>query len=523
MHQELRTVWRLARVSTALAVLTLAGWAAEPPGKPAGGAPAAPKTPAAPRAPDAPKISDAPKSPEPAETTPTEALPLVEPAPAPGTAPDGTAQPLPDWGKEQQGLQLRLELAAPPASKGAFTVRVGLKSVAPQPVAVVPPEQATLWLFVAQAKKSYYTAKQTPFTPAVGWRDPLPTDTVVATEPLALATAELFPYRTGLVVINGYPAPKAGDKTPVKAAGAVRDLLAPGKALARAMLYLPRLADGALLLVSNTAEFDVGPPALAELPAAERQAYLDALDKQFNTSAGSAKGACELAKQLGPQALPFLIPAAKDAKRPWFTRMWLASALIEVGTPDAVPTLLELLNTGPDGVVDVICFHGPRLKQEKLDVAVLAKALATPRMATKVWAIRGLVVFTGSVPEPLVRQALAAPEPRVRQDTIQAIASRPTPGHVRLLSELLGSDDEATRGLAANGLAATKQATRQVLASLLLALDRPGDQARANVCHALGLLTGHELAYDPEADAAAKEKVLRQWRDWWRQHGKDYP
>ena len=82
---------------------------------------------------------------------------------------------------------------------------------------------------------------------------------------------------------------------------------------------------------------------------------------------------------------------------------------------------------------------------------------------------------------------------------------------------MLEDPHEKVRSAVAKSLGGQGAASRkeQVVQALIVALDRPGEQARRSVCAALSTLTGRQMPYDPGAEKATRTKASWQARTIW--------
>lgn len=440
---------------------------------------------------------------------------------ASSAAEGAAAPPPPTWGEPVEGLQARLELVGTPAAKGGLALRVSLRNQGEGPVLVGEAKDVFGWLFLASPNNKLFTDKVFYVKPADTWPSEMAPGGSWSIDRVELGGRQAYSFSKGLIIANGYPSPKPGERRQLHAAGVLREVIVPGKALVKWMLFLPRPKGKPLLVVSNMLEIDVGAPDLAALPKSERQTYVAGLMAQFRESAVAAKRARGVAVATGEQIVPELAAAVTDPEVAEFGRMWLATALADIGGERAAATLMELLNRAPGGVCNVVAYHGPKMRHAGLDQAIVTTALAGKPPAVAMWALRGFAAFGKDIPAALKSAALASTDPRIHGTVIEAMAARPNRGNVAKLVELVGAKDEHTRALAAKGLGIAGKASKATVGALIAALGG-GDQVAPNACEALGKLTKRSAPYDPEADKAVKQRVIESWRKWWGEAAPDY-
>jgi len=425
----------------------------------------------------------------------------------------GPATRAAEWGQPQAGLQASLAVSSAPAVGGNFTFQLAARNAGQAPVELGPADKSFAWLFVAQgAEKAFYTEK---VFPAEGTRWPAE---LAAGAEIAFASADLsrkkaYGYQKGMKLAEGYPSVGAGSE--VTLAGALNQVLSPGKAKARLMLYIPRRGEPALLLVSNTVEFAVAAPDLGSLSAEARKAFVADLMDQFRKDAWSAQQAHMVALKLGRDIVPDLAALAGDPKAQSFTLMWVGTALADIGGSQAARTLIKLLSDPRAGVPYVVAYHGVKVRNAALDAAILDKAKSGNDPVLGAWAVRGFWTFRTDVPESIIDMGIASEEPRARAAAAEALTKLPAERALPRLLGLLKDKAERVRAAAAASLGKTGSRATEAIASLIAALDLPGEEARRSVCAALEKLTGRQGPYDPQADESTRQGTIRAWKDWW--------
>lgn len=378
-----------------------------------------------------------------------------EASPLPGTqtAPAAPKVPTePEWGKEQSGLQLMLSFPQPPRVRGDCPLKLDLRQAGPQPAALAPPGSAFGWLFVAQANNgNFYTAKVFCPKDLPGWEPELALGAALSWEPLAAGQLDCYPYRQGLILHDGFPGSRAATTVPEPRAGKLNEILHPGWALVRWMLYLPR-PDGqpGLLLSSNSLSVYIHPPELDKMATQARSEYLKPLRAKYLRSAAAALDANYWAVHLGPQIAPDLAAWANEPDAPEYTQMWLANTLSDLGGAIAAQELLLLL--ARPSVDRVAAYHGAKLKDPKLDEALVALVRDGRNTEAALWAIRGFAAFRDDLPEAMKTAGLAAPAAQLRTMTVAALSLHRNPANASKLQELLKSDDPVLRHAATKAL-----------------------------------------------------------------------
>jgi len=422
-----------------------------------------------------------------------------------------TAKPVPQWGEAQGDIQAGLSLTGDAVMGDPLPLTCALKNMgAPRPL-----PGAFAWLLVAQGKdKAYFSAK-------IPLAVPAKLDGAQTLElPLKLAGQKVFAYRKDLAVVQGYPTAAAGDEVP-SALGTLENLVPAGKVRLKCMVYLPA-ADGPLLLTSNKLDVLVGDPPLAKLSPEMRQALVQDLVAKFRANEYASLAAHGRAVKLGAGITPDLIAALADQQQPEFARMWLATALCDIGDARAAAPLVALLDDPSGGVRYVVAFHGPKMKNATLDAAIDAKAQASKDPMFAAWAARGFGTAGRAVPDAMVATTLAGSDARAKMELAKLLAANPGDQTTTTLLRLVEDADASVRHAAVQSLADGHVRSAAAVGALIAALDKPGDGARQSVCAALCQMAGQTWTYDPTAEAAEKNRVVNQWKDWWKQAAKDF-
>jgi hypothetical protein len=449
----------------------------------------------------------------PADSRPADAPPAEEPA-QPG-------EPQRAWGPAEAGLQVSAALVGAAAVGEPLRIDVALRNTGTTAAGLPAAKDVLVWLFVVQStpdgRQSVYTERVFP----AGTVEDFP-DTLAGGQELRLPAADfgacrVFPYRRGLAVEEGYPT--AGkDAEPARPLGTLKHTLSAGPLTGRLMLYLPASSDepgaSGRLIPSNTLRLTVAPPDLTALPEKERKAFVARLLGAFDKDAWAAKDACATAVQIGSAVVGDLAKAVAERSRPHYARMWLAAALCQIRDGRAAAALIGLLDDTLHGVRNVVAYHGPLQRNEKLNAAIVAAATGGKRPAMLTWAIRGFA-RVGALPETLRAAGLESDEPRTRAATAEALRRGPKAQTVPNLLALLADDNPQVRAAAAGSLAAAKARSRRAVGALVIALDRPDESTRQRVAAALCALTGRDAPYDPQAPREQRDAVRAAWKAWW--------
>jgi HEAT repeat protein len=251
------------------------------------------------------------------------------------------------------------------------------------------------------------------------------------------------------------------------------------------------------------------------LPAAMRKQQADKLIAKFDKDAWAGMAAHGEAVAIGPPVVPFLAEALGDLRRPDFSRLWLATSLADIRCQAAVDELIRLLDDPTGGVRGVVAYHGPKQRSDKLDAAILAKVAARQDGTVLSYALLGFLVQRAAVPPALLTASLDSKDPKVRSAVIAALKTQASDDNLARLVRLLSDENEQVRSAAARALGAMGRSDGAVVGALVRALQASGESARQSIADALGSLTGRKAPYDPKASAAAKDKALKDWQDWW--------
>jgi len=419
-----------------------------------------------------------------------------------------------EWGTAQGGLQLSLTVDAAAAAQRRLLVRIALRNVGAAAVELPPAGKAFAWVLVASQSGDVFFTDRFAAVPAGGaWPAALAGGAALAMREVDLTPRGAYGRDRRQEVYTAWLKADSDANAPSPPSTVAREL-SPGPARARAMLCLPRKDAAPTVLVSNMSSFTLPARDMAGLSPEERKERAVSLLKKFDRDAFAAREAHGEAVALGPAAAEVLIAAVKDRSRPDYSRLWLATAIADIRDARCAAALVELLGDGQDGVRCVVCYHGPKQDDAKLDRAIVAYAAGSGSGQTVSYALLGFLVFRKFVPGTLLEAGLASRDARARAAFCQAVRSQASPYNISRLSGLLDDREERVRALAAEVLGEMARPDVSVCGALVRALQAPGDQARKCICEALGKLSGKPMPYDPADDAAAKDRVIAWWRRW---------
>ena len=322
----------------------------------------------------------------------------------------------------------------------------------------------------------------------------------------------LHPYSRGVKFLAHHV---TGKGSIPKAVGKVRDVLVIGRVNVQYMLYLPRKGDSPIVLKSNLLTVRIGPPDLKKLSGPRRKAFVSDLIAGFRGDAFGGQFAHGIATSVGSEILDDLIGATKDPGVKGAGRMWLVTSLADIRDKRSAAVLVELVDDPGGGVGHVVAYHGPKQRNTELDKVIIARALKSKDARLTTLAMLGFMVFRGEVPRKLLDAGIDSDDPRVRAAVASALSRSASIENVQGLVSLLKSRAPRVRSAVAKALAAMGNRQAVVIGALIEALAPEGDQARSDVCNALGKLTGQDIPYDRGASVDEKGKIIVRWRQWW--------
>ncbi|MFI5381924.1 MAG: HEAT repeat domain-containing protein [Tepidisphaerales bacterium] len=422
---------------------------------------------------------------------------LAQPKPAPRP---------PAWGENHDGFAALAEFDGDVSAGGPLTLKMSLKNISGSTIKLA---DVFAWLLVAETKdKVFYTEKV-----ALASEKDCPAelaDGKTLDLKIDLSRRKAFAMQKGIKVVAGFPAAE-GDAP--KPAGTLADVLPVTALRARWTVCIPQTGK-VLSVPSAMLSFEVQPRAYDTMTAEQRKAYIEQLVAEFSKSAYAGQRAHALAVKAGPDALPAIAKALEDPAAPSFARLWLATAVCDIGGETAAEEAIKLLKSDDGGVRAVIAYHGPKMHNAKLNEAILAAA-ENGDGGLKAWAARGMASNGYEISDRLIDAAMASPEPLARAEIATVLVKRKDEKALACIEKLLADPDTNVRGVMARALGSSELKTKRIVTALVAALDKPGDGARQTVCQTLGKFSGRTAPYDPKVSAADKEKVIADWKTWW--------
>ena len=426
-------------------------------------------------------------------------------------APKAPARPEREWGDSKAGLQLSAAMEGEARVGGKLVFRLALRNVGQGAVGVGEAGKMFVWGFLIQGTTArLFTEKVFPARDMEGWSPSLAGGGTVELEPFDISALNAYTYRKGLKLAGGYPT--AGDGAKLSPDGKAANLLIVGEAKVRWMMYLA--GERPMMLSSNTLAFAIGPPAMESLSPEAREAFARKLIAQYKRDAWGGQQAHAVAVKLGKPVVPYLIEAV-NVRAPGHAKMWMGTSLCHIRDARAATALIDLLKR--EQLTQIIAYHGPAQRSEKLDDAIIAAVVKKRDPRTTALAVLGFMGKRKSVPEKLLKIGLDSDDPRTRATVAEAFSRHASNENVVRLVALLTDTDEKVRATAGRLLGKLGDRRRTVMEALVRALDLPGEYARQRICTALSELSGRSGPYDPKAPAQARLKVIAGWKTWWAQ------
>ncbi|GEM_PF-7088544 len=383
--------------------------------------------------------------------------------------------------------------------------------VAGQPVIVVRNENPTAlkvqgafaWLLLAESRDVAFYSDKMPLD--VGGQEIAPASELRYAIPVAQLQARA--YQKGIKVIDGYPQATAEQGIGAGAAGrAVTNLLA-APLKAQAVAFVP--AGGLRITVRSKA----ATLSIARI-ASTQSDDVAALVERFRHDAFAARDAADVAAAKGAGVIPALVQGLNDPTMPDFGQMWIATALTRIGGDQAAKAVIPLVDDPREGVRDVIAFHGPTMKQQGVDDAIMARAKSDRDPVFTAWAARGFAEHGRPIPQGLVLAALASSEPRARAEVAEVLAISADPVDAGRLAKLFSDDNELVRVAAADAVARHPKQAQPIIAAMVSALDHPGESARVRIVAALAKVAGRDWQYVADGPTEPNNTLLQQIRIW---------
>ena len=158
--------------------------------------------------------------------------------------------PEPQWGPPTAGLAISLSVEGDATVGGALRVKVALRSAAGQTVALPPAKEVFGWLLVGQgtgdSRKAFYGERLPVFRDVADWPAELEAEKTLTSAAVDAGAAAAYASEDAKKLLAAYvaagqrPAPEKAAEDLPKSAGRLSQVLAPGRAMAKFTLCLPR-------------------------------------------------------------------------------------------------------------------------------------------------------------------------------------------------------------------------------------------------------------------------------------------
>jgi len=429
------------------------------------------------------------------------------------------------WGPSRAGLSASVAAVGDWELSGTMKLDFAFRSLGRVPSRLPPAKDVYGYLLIAQGKTIHYTERIFHARSLPAWPQRLGEGRRVRLPAVDVAGLKLLAYEKHLLLSKGYPARIAdGKPQPLKPVGTGREVLKPGPTKIKYVAYLPRPDEGPISLTGRIVSVTLAVGDFARLAPAAQKSVLDDLTRRMRSDAWSAKSACADAARIGSPAVPALTAIVRDAKAPFFARMWSATALAEGGDAAAAPVLIECLKDSDTGLRCVAAYHGLKLRNAELDKALNARAAGGDWPQITAWALLGYVRFRKGPPPELVKAALESKHDRVRVAVAQVFGRiRPVPAQIPILHRLAADAVEQVRIPALMSLGASGDRSRATVDVLVRCLAMPGEKARHAAAGSLCRIAGKGWTYPLSGDAAEKQAVVRRWQEWWEASKPTWP
>ncbi len=267
---------------------------------------------------------------------------------------------------------------------------------------------------------------------------------------------------------------------------------------------------------------------------------------------GSMSASQQLA-QIGAPAVPGLLEALKD-RRPQ-ARWWAVAALCNIAPEEGYPAIIKVLESDPDPLVRSTAVYYLRHYKNKANRNIwpeVEKALADKDPEVGRWALRLMVedgypeaekrlrevlsggssalrsYALGHVREmadkgkaflPLVRQLLAAEDPRVRYDAVFTTVSLMDAGQLDFLRETFRRDkDPAVRECALRCITVIPNPPVECFELFIEGMQSDNEKVRDAAHRLLCKAFKQYFGFDPKGPLPMREAAVRKWRDWYEQN-----
>ena len=388
-----------------------------------------------------------------------------------------------EWGELFRWLRVSAVVPTTQPAAGK-PIRLDVWAEAVGQTARLMPDEASAFCILRAGESRYFSQKLRP-------TDPIELQTG---GPKRVLSADLLGQRFfatdgKLKIVDGYPAPKAGQPPP-DPAGRGRDLFKMGQYKMLVCVYVAQ-ADGrpAAMARSRVVTFEIIPPKPTHLTA-EQQAVYDRLAPKFRRGVVSASKAAPEAVTIGARAVPALkILLGRD--EPHYARAWATDTLCKIVDPAATAVLREIIRTPGLGERDVMAYHlMPRRDRDANELIVeLLQTRKGP--VPRLWIARGFVDYRRKFHGKAAELLLASRSPKVLYLCGMALRRGAfKKGDTQRLVDRRG--DEGLR--------------QQAAAALIDAVEHADADLRPHIFAALTTLTGMQ------------HKTIADWQAWKARH-----
>ena len=288
-------------------------------------------------------------------------------------------------------------------------------------------------------------------------------------------------------------------------------------------------------------------------PKGDQAARIAKLCRELGEGEFGSKGACEQLIGLGAPAVPGLIEALKD-RRPQ-ARWWAVVAICTIASEEGYPAILKVLGSDPDAYVRGTAVYYLRHYKTKLKKDIwpeVEKALADKDAYVGRWALRLMIedghpevdkrlrqILSGGSSElrsyalghlrdmgdkakaymPLVRQLLAAEDPRIRYDAVFTVVSLMDSGQLDFLRETFRKDkDPAVKECALRSITAIPTPPVECFDLFIEGMHSEDEKVRDIADKLLAKAFKQYFGFDAKQPLPMREAAIKKWRDWFGQH-----
>lgn len=295
--------------------------------------------------------------------------------------------------------------------------------------------------------------------------------------------------------------------------------------------------------------------AIGGEPAAkgDQAARIAKLCKELGETEYGSKSACEQLIAIGPPAVPALLEALKD-RRPQ-ARWWAVAALCNIAPEEGYPAILKVLESDPDPLVRSTAVYYLRHYKNKLKKDIwpeVEKALRDKDPEVGRWALRLMVedeypevdkrlrevlaggnsalrsYALGHIREmgekgraylPLVRQLLAAEDPRVRYDAVFTVVSLMESGQLDFLRETFRKDkDPAVQECCLRCITIIPTPPVDCFELYIEGMQSADEKVRDVAFRLLVKGFKHYIGFDAKGPQPMREAAIAQWKEWFAQN-----